>query len=105
MFVVVIDLELFKDCKELNEAGFFDADSDKDTKIKIRDTKTGDTITDEEARQRAVARKRAQGRAVFAFLRREEPELFKGWEPERDAVGEWHWVEADFFDEFVTKWL
>jgi hypothetical protein len=94
-----------KDCDELKDAGFFGSNSPIDRQIKIRDTKTGDTITDDEARERAVARKRAQGRSVFAFLRREDPDLFKGWKPERDAAGKWHWVEADFFDEFVTKWL
>jgi hypothetical protein len=62
-------------------------------------------LTDDEARKRAVARKRAQGQAVFAFLKREDPELFEGWEPEQDAAGEWHWVEVDFFDELAAKWL
>jgi hypothetical protein len=93
-----------KECAELKEAGFFDEKSYMDRQLKIRDIKTKVTITPDEARQRAIARKRAQGRAVFAFLRREEPEIFKGWKPERNAAGEWRWVEADFFDEFVAKW-
>jgi hypothetical protein len=90
------------DCTELKESGFFNINGSTDTQVKIRNRKTG--VTDNEARKRAIARKRAQGRAVFAFLRREEPDLFKGWKPEQDAAGDWHWVEADFFEEFMAKW-
>ena len=92
-----------KECDELKDSGFFTGKTYQDQTVKLRQ-KNGVTITEEEARKLAIARKRAMALAVFAFLKREEPGFFKGWETQRDAAGNWKWVEADFYDEFVAKW-